>query len=128
MKLLLDTHALFWAVEETTRLGPAALLAVQNQSNELLVSAATIWEVSIKVSIGKLSLSLPYLGWMKWAISGLNASLLPISLEHADRQSTLPFHHRDPFDRLLAAQALSENITLVSCDEVFDQYSLTRLW
>lgn len=128
MKLLLDTHALIWAVDEPTRLGPGALQAVQNQSNELWVSAGTIWEVSIKIGIGKLSLSLPYLDWMKRAIIELNASVLPISLEHADRQSSLPFHHRDPFDRLLAAQALSENIALVSCDDIFDQYSLTRLW
>lgn len=128
MRVLLDTHALIWAVDEPTRLGTGALQAIQNQSNELVVGAGTIWEISIKIGIGKLSLSLPYLDWMRRAINELNASVLPISLEHADRQSSLPFHHRDPFDRLLAAQALSEKIALVSCDDVFDQYSLTRLW
>jgi PIN domain nuclease of toxin-antitoxin system len=87
-----------------------------------------LWEISIKVGLSKLRLSLPYRDWMEKAITDLGLTLLPISLDHAATQSTLAFHHRDPFDRLLIAQALVEGLSLVSSDGVFDQYGVTRLW
>ena len=128
MRLLLDTHALIWAVEQPNRIGAAARSVLEDASNELLVSAASIWETSIKVSLGKLSLALPYRHWMTQAISDLGAVVLPITIDCAETQSTLPWRHRDPFDRMLASQALVEQVPLVSGDEVFDQYGVQRMW
>lgn len=93
-----------------------------------MLSAATIWEISIKIGQGRLTLSLPFRQWVAQAVSDLNLTLLPITVEYADRQSRLPAHHKDPFDRLLIAQAMEDNIPLVSLDAVFDQYGVTRLW
>ena len=128
MKLLLDTHTLIWAVDEPRKLSSIVVQALEDRSNELLVSVGTVWEVSIKVGLGKLQLSLPYREWVTRAIAELGASVLALSIDHADRYATLPFYHRDPFDRLLIAQSLCEDIALVSRDTAFDQFSLTRLW
>ena len=84
-------------------------------SNDRLLGAGTIWEIAIKVGLKKLNLSQPYRQWMEQAITGLGATVLPITVEHADIQAGLPLHHRDPFDRLLVAQALVENMPVVSC-------------
>jgi len=128
MRLLLDAHTLIWAVDDPAKLGPDATTALQEPSNDLLLSAGTIWEISIKVGLGKLSLSLPFRQWMEQAIHDLGASVLPITVEYAAVQSGLPAHHGDPFDRLLAAQAQVETVPLVSTDAVFDQYGINRVW
>ena len=91
-------------------------------------AAATIWEIAIKTSIGKLSLSQPYRPWMNKAMSDLRASLLSLSVDYADAQAGLPFHHRDPSDRLVIAQALIEGISVVSADSQFDAYGVNRVW
>ncbi|MBI1900309.1 MAG: type II toxin-antitoxin system VapC family toxin [Planctomycetia bacterium] len=127
MRLLLDSHALLWAVDEPSKLGPQAAAALANKANIVLVSAATVWELAIKCGRGKLTLAMPYRQWMTKAISDLGASLLPITVEYADVQATLPDHHRDPFDRLLAAQAQVENVPIVTHDAVFDQYGVSRV-
>jgi PIN domain nuclease of toxin-antitoxin system len=93
-----------------------------------LLSAATIWEVAIKVGLKKLTLALPYRQWMERAVSDLGLTLLPITVEHADIQISLPGHHRDPFDRLLAAQSIAEGVPVVSIDAVFDLYGVQRIW
>ena len=128
MKLLLDAHSLIWAVDNPSQLGPQAAAALQDPTNELLLSAGTIWELSIKVRLQKLSLSALFRDWITKAISDLAISLLPITVEYCHVQATLAYHHRDPFDRLLAAQAQVENVPVVSADAVFDQYGITRLW
>ena len=128
MKLLLDTHTLIWAVDDPSKLGPQAVTALQDPANDLLLSAATIWEIAIKVGLGKLSLSVPYRQWMNQAITDLGMTVLPITVEYADVQVNLPKHHGDPFDRLLVAQSQVENNHLVSADPVFDQYGINRLW
>ncbi len=128
MRLLLDAHALIWAVDDPTRLGKEAANALRDSKNELLVSTGTAWELSIKISLNKLTLSLPFLQWMTTAVDDLNGQILPITFEHADKQSSLHYHHRDPFDRLLAAQAKVEGLLLVSGDLIFDQYAISRLW
>lgn len=128
MRVLLDTHALIWAVDDPARLGTQARLAIENDSNDLLVSAATIWEIALKTGLGKLTLSMPYRDWMNRAIADLRAILLPITVEYADTQTTLPYHHRDPFDRMLIAQAKSEDVPLATNDETFDRYAIKRLW
>ena len=128
MRILLDTHALIWYVDQDHLLGAAAHAAITDPANELLLSTATIWEISIKVGLKKLSLSLPFRDWMNRAIADLGLTLLPITVEYADAQAGLPYHHRDPFDRLLVAQAQVENVPLVSGDVMFDHYGIPRLW
>jgi len=128
MKLLLDSHALVWSVDAPKKLSPAAATALQDPANDLLVSAATVWEIAIKLSLGKLKLTLPYRQWMNQAIADLDLTLIPITVENADVQVTLPYHHRDPFDRLLVAQALSDGCPIVSVDNLLDPYGITRLW
>jgi PIN domain nuclease of toxin-antitoxin system len=128
MRVLLDTHALIWYVDQDHLLSASAHAAITNPANDLLVSAATIWEIAIKVGLGKLTLSMPYRQWMDKAIADLGLTLLPITVEYADVQVGLPGHHRDPFDRLLAAQAQVEGLSVLSGDAVFDRYGVPRIW
>jgi PIN domain nuclease of toxin-antitoxin system len=128
MRLLLDTHTLIWAVDQPAKLSPGATTALQDPANELLLSAATIWEIAIKVAVKKLNLSGPYRPWCEKAIGDLKLSVLPITVESVDIQAGLPMHHRDPFDRMLAAHGLVERVPLVSADSQFDTYGITRLW
>ena len=128
MKLLLDTHTLIWAVDDPAQLAPRAAAELQDPANELLLSAGSIWELAIKVGAKKLELSMPYGQWISQAISDLGLIILPISVEHADVQTELPFHHRDPFDRLLVAQSLYEQVPIVSIDPQLDPYGITRIW
>jgi len=128
MRYLIDAHCLIWAQDDPGKLGQTAIAILQDSANQLLLSSGTIWELSIKSGLGKLTLSPGFRQWMDRAITDLDLVVLPITLDHADRQAHLPWHHRDPFDRLLAAQALVENIPLISADAIFDEYSVTRLW
>lgn len=128
MRLLIDTHSLIWTMDDPRKLGGTATAHLQDPANDLLVSAATIWELAIKFGQGKLALSLPYRQWINRAIADLDLITLPITVEYAERQSMLPPHHRDPFDRLMVAQALVENIPIVSIDAALDLYGVTRLW
>jgi len=128
VKLLLDTHTVIWWVDQDHLLSPAAHAALADPANELLLSAGTIWEIAIKVGLAKLSLSLPYRQWFSQAMEDLGVTILPVTVEYADVQATLPSHHRDPFDRLLIAQAIVENVPWVSNDAIFDQYGISRVW
>jgi len=128
VKLLLDTHSFIWAVDQPSLLGPNAKTALEDLANSLLLSAATIWEIAIKIGVNKLTLSLPYRQWMTRAMNDLGVTLLPITADYADVQVSLPFYHRDPFDRLLIAQAIVENVPLVSSDALFEQYGVSRVW
>jgi PIN domain nuclease of toxin-antitoxin system len=126
--VLLDAHTFIWVVDDPTKLGPAATTILLDPSHDLLVSAATIWELAIKVGLGKLTLSQPYRSWMNQALADLGATILPISVDHADAQASLPYHHRDPFDRLLIAQAIVEGMAIVGADSTFDHYAVGRVW
>jgi PIN domain nuclease of toxin-antitoxin system len=128
MRHLLDAHTLIWALDDPSKLGSRARAVLEDPTNELTVSVGTIWELSLKAGLQKLSLSLPYRRWMERAMADLCLTVSPITLEVTERQMSLPFHHRDPFDRLLVAQCLVENIPIVSADSVFDEYGATRLW
>ncbi|MGO9599593.1 MAG: type II toxin-antitoxin system VapC family toxin [Isosphaeraceae bacterium] len=112
MRLLIDTHALIWYVDQDHLLSPASHAAISDPSSELLLSGVSIWEIAIKVSLKKLVLSLPYRAWIEKAIDDLRMTVLHITLDHADALLRLPFHHRDPFDRLIAAQAQGETYFL----------------
>jgi PIN domain nuclease of toxin-antitoxin system len=128
MKVLIDTHSLIWYVDQDQLLSRIAHAAITDPANDLLFSAGSLWEIAIKVGLNRLSLSLPYRRWMDKAIIDLDLGILPITLQHADAQASLPHHHRDPFDRLLVAQSLVEGVPVVSADAQLDSYGITRVW
>ena len=128
MKYLLDAHTLLWSQDNISKLSPAATAALTDPAHDRLVCIGTIWEIGIKVAIGKLSLSKPFRIWIDTAAADLAMTVLPITLEHIERQTSLDFHHRDPFDRLLIAQALVEDIPIISSVSQFDAYGVRRLW
>jgi PIN domain nuclease of toxin-antitoxin system len=128
MRVLVDANALIWAVDKPSNLSVAAASVLQDPANQLFISAATIWEISIKVGLKKLWLSLAYKQWINQAISDLQMSVLAITADHADAQISLPMHHKDPFDRLLIAQAQVETLSIVSSDQTLDRYGVQRLW
>ena len=128
MRLLLDTHAFFWWLSGSNRLSLPARQAIGDEDNGVMVSAASAWEIATKHRLGKLpdaeALALDIPG----AIAGQNFEELPITVEHAVRAGALLGPHRDPFDRMLIAQALSGNLVLVSIESLFDSYGVRRLW
>jgi PIN domain nuclease of toxin-antitoxin system len=127
MNILLDTHTLFWWFGEPTKLSKRATSIIATPKNTVLVSAATAWELAIKVNLGKLrALSLVVELGRHTREEGFIE--LPINLDQATRAGLLPLHHRDPFDRLLVAQAQDLNIPILSADTVLDQYDVKRLW
>ncbi len=128
MKLLLDTHTLLWFIAGSASLSAYARSLIEDAEYEKFVSIASIWETAIKVSIGKMSLSAPFDVLFPHQLRINGFELLPVKIEHTSVVATLPFHHRDPFDRLLIAQAIEEKMTLVSVDAHFDDYGITRLW
>jgi PIN domain nuclease of toxin-antitoxin system len=128
MRHLIDSQSLIWYVDQDHLLSRTAHAAITDPNNVLLLSAATIWEIAIKVGLNKLSLSMAYRPWMNKATADLGLSVLPITVEYADVQAGLPPHRRDPFDRLLVAQALFESVPIISADAVLDQYGVTRVW
>jgi PIN domain nuclease of toxin-antitoxin system len=128
MKLLLDTHAFLWLVEGNSRLGRKASTVVADPSNELFLSVASIWELAIKVGNGRLVLSEPLASFVsKWTAT-YQLSQMPVLSAHAVTVTTLAPHHRDPFDRLLIARALAEDMVLMSGDAKFMAYGVPILW
>ncbi|MDR2381917.1 MAG: type II toxin-antitoxin system VapC family toxin [Bifidobacteriaceae bacterium] len=129
MKLLADTHALLWAIQTPERLGPAAIAVIKDSSNTVMVSSATTWELGIKAKTGKLPEALPLLADYTGALRRLGATTTPITDQDALLAASLPWAHQDPFDRMLAAQALTRNLVLVSRDAAFDRVpGLRRIW
>jgi PIN domain nuclease of toxin-antitoxin system len=127
MNLLLDTHTLIWLLEGDSNLSQTAKAAIENPDNTNFVSIATVWEMAIKVSIGKLEMQAP-LNMLKTLMELNGIETLPVSIEHALLVSKLPFYHKDPFDRLLIAQAINENMPLLTRDEKFSHYDVRILW
>jgi PIN domain nuclease of toxin-antitoxin system len=128
MRVLLDTHALLWWCADAPALSRRARATIADAGTECLVSAASCWEIAIKCSLGKLHLSVPAEKFLAEQIALNGFRVLPVELAHAVRVERLPFHHRDPFDRLLSAQALLEKLPLVSADRVFGRYRVRRIW
>ena len=128
MKLLLDTHSFLWFISGHSELSHDARQLIENPANQRFMSLASIWEMAIKVSIGKLTLAQPFgiLIPQQMEINGIE--LLEIKMEHLAKIVDLPLHHRDPFDRLIIAQAMIEDISIVGTDSTFDAYPITRLW
>jgi PIN domain nuclease of toxin-antitoxin system len=125
--LLLDTHALLWFFWDDAQLSPRAKNMIEDANNRKLVSIVSCWEIAIKVGLGKLDLGEPSRSFLPREIARNHFELLPVSLDHATLVEGLVAHHRDPFDRLLVAQAMAEGLPLVSADGVFDQYGIKRL-
>lgn len=126
MVVLLDSHAFLWWTQDDIQLSVRARQAIAD--SECYLSLASCWEVALKVSLGKLRLDRPVVQFFAEQLQACGVSLLPIEFRHAMRVATLPFHHRDPFDRLLAAQALEERLAIVSADAVLEQYGVERIW
>lgn len=128
MRLLLDTHAFIWWFEGSERLPPSAKVAIADEANDVLVSAASAWEIATKHRLGKL----PKLDILARSIPEYMARQrfegLPVTVEEGVRAGLLPGPLRDPFDRMLIAQALQQNLVLVSSERVFDRYGVQRLW
>ena len=128
MRLLLDTHVFLWWLIDSPRLSDPARQAIAIETNEVLVSAATAWEIATKHRLGRLPDVEPVALDIAGTIANQNFEQLTITVADAARAGALPGPHRDPFDRMLVAQALSGNLALVSIDSVMDQYGVRRLW
>ncbi len=128
MRLLLDTHALLWMLQKSPRLSPRAAELLGDPANEKLISAVSAYEICLKHTLGKLpsaeALALDFAG----EIAGLELTPLPITIAHAETAGKLAMSHRDPFDRLLIAQARVERIAIVSNDSMFDAFEIERIW
>lgn len=128
MTLLLDTHTVLWFVEDAPALSDRAKAAIEDLDNTPTYSIASVWEMAIKVGLGKLAVSRPLYPEFARLLQEHGFEQLGISYRHASEVGRLPWHHRDLFDRLLSAQALVENIPIVSVDSAFDDYAVTRIW
>jgi len=128
VKLLLDTHTFIWWDTDPARLSAVALALCSDPDNQLVLSVASLWEIQIKRQLGKLDLRLPLAGIVAQQRETNGLIILPIGQDHVLALEDLPFHHRDPFDRLLVAQALAEGATLVSGDPVLRSYPVEVRW
>ena len=128
MKLLLDTHSFIFYVDRPDALPSAARASIEDSANDLFLSLVSPWEMQIKSTLGKLRLSKPPAELVQAELDRAAIQLLPITLHHIDALSRLPNHHRDPFDRLLVAQAIYEGLTLVSADQAIAKYDAPVLW
>ncbi len=128
MMYLLDTHTFLWFINDDDALSVPAKTLIEDPENIIYLSAASLWEIAIKVSLGKLEVPSPFTEFITEQLRENYIAFLAIEIEHIGRVVTLPFHHRDPFDRLLIAQALREDLPIISRDEIFDAYTVKRHW
>ena len=128
MKLLLDTHALLWFILDDPRLSKKARDGIVATDVVIYVSPVSLWEIAIKISLGKYALPAPFAPFWDKQFQTNDFTLLPITVSHTARVVDLPFYHRDPFDRLIIAQSLEEVIPVVSNDNIFDCYGVERIW
>ena len=127
-RLLLDIHTLFWCLNDSRSLSPRARKLIEDGGNEILLSTVSGWEIATKVRLGKLPTGEELVDQLDRYLAQLGCDTLPISLDHAVRAGRLPGEHRDPFDRMLIAQAQMENLSLISNDRIFDEYHVPRVW
>jgi len=128
VKILIDTHAFLWFIGGSPKLTNSALKLIEDTENKRLLSIVSLWEITIKASIGKLKIDLPLAKIVTEHIEGNAIELLEIKPEHLDTLKALPFYHKDPFDRLIIAKGFYENTPILSKDEIFDKYNIHRLW
>jgi PIN domain nuclease of toxin-antitoxin system len=128
MKLLLDTHTFLWFIEGDRNLSSTARNLIEDQKNQKFLSVASLWEMSIKISLGRLELKMTFTELVDRQVYGNAIDLLNIQPEHLNELVKLSFHHKDPFDRLLIAQSLAEKIPVLTKDGAFKSYPVTLLW
>jgi PIN domain nuclease of toxin-antitoxin system len=128
MNVLLDTHSFLWFIAGDVRLSAPAQALIEAPENDLFLSMASVWEIAIKYSLGKLTLAQPFGDVISAQIDANGINLLPLEVAHTVQVTALPFHHRDPFDRMIVAQALVENLPVISVDPALDLYGIKRLW
>lgn len=128
MRVLLDTHAFLWWIEDSPNLPSAARQVIADETNEIVVSAASAWEIATKYRLGKLPEAEAIATDVAGCIADEGFEALAIGVADAERAGRLPGHHRDPFDRMLIAQALGHDLAIVSVDAEFDRYGVNRLW
>jgi PIN domain nuclease of toxin-antitoxin system len=128
MRILLDTHAFLWFVLNDSQLSTVGQTLISDPQNDIYLSPASYWEIAIKISIGKYQLPSGYDPWLKQQMGINTIQSLPILVEHTAILTDLPFHHKDPFDRLIIAQAIFERIPIISADAALDDYPVDRLW
>src|SRR5574341_1492716 len=127
MKVLLDTHTFLWFLLDATRLSASAKSLIEDANTQPLLNTASLWEIAVKISLGKLQLPQPFKEFIEKQLALNKIGVLSIEIKHLAGVSTLPMHHRDPFDRLLIAQAIVENIPIISADPAFDADPVTRV-
>lgn len=127
MNILLDTHTFLWYLQDSNQLSDKAAAILEDSSNSLWLSIASLWEMSIKLGLGKLSLQRSF-SELEEVLQKLKIEILPITFADTKRYINLPLHHRDPFDRILVAQAMNHSLILMSRDSAFDAYSIQRVW
>lgn len=128
MKYLLDTHTLIWFLTGDKKLSDKARHLIDNPDNKKVLSIASLWEIAIKVSLGKLALNKPFEKLFPEQLHFNRIEILDITVDNLIKLTTLPFHHRDPFDRLIIAQALVEGLPVIGTDVIFDAYEINREW
>ncbi len=128
MRVLLDTHALLWFLSGNSRMSDYARRVTADPDNEALLSAGSLWETTIKASLGKLTLDEPFEEVIPDKLAAERIEVLPIEMQYLAALRRLPFHHRDPFDRLIIAQALVEGVPVVTRDAVFESYGVEVIW
>jgi PIN domain nuclease of toxin-antitoxin system len=128
LRILLDTHTLLWAFLDSPRLSASARAAIASEENEKLVSAASAMEITLKHRRGRLAEAAPFVRDGRLVLDGIDATPLPIALDHASLAGSLDIAHKDPFDRLLIAQAIVERMPIVSNERLFDSFGVERIW
>lgn len=128
MKILLDTHTFLYFITGSTNLSTVARTAIETPNNHRFLSIASLWEIAIKVGIQKLEVGMSMSELVRRQVHGNAIEILQIESHHLDHLVTLPFHHKDPFDRLMIAQSFSENIPLVTKDGIFSAYGVSMIW
>lgn len=128
MKYLLDTHSLIWFISGDGQLSPHARHLIEDENNELFISVGSLWEIAIKFSLGKLELGQPFEEFFPQQLEDNSIEVQAITVDHLNNICNLPFHHRDPFDRLLIAQSQVEKLPIISVDAIFDKYGVKRVW
>jgi len=127
MRYLIDTQILIWSLGDIQKLSPSAISILRREENDIFISVASLWEIAIKISVEKIKLPVPFEDFIEETLSN-NFEILGIELVHLLTLTSLPFYHRDPFDRVIISQAISEKIAIVSSDEKFSFYNVEKIW
>lgn len=128
MRLLLDSHTFLWFADGNQKIQKNVIELIENNENQKFISMASVWEIAVKIKIGKLKLNEDFHLFFEKDLIANGFEILPIEFNHISKTMELPFHHRDPFDRLLISQSLYEQIPIISADKKFDNYGVKRIW